>query len=765
MRRLARWIKLRHGYRLLVWGATLTALAALLDCLPLTNLLGFDFCFVLGLVAAFAGADIAHGTVAAARRHRPELAATRIIAEAALAASAVLALPLLLSLTSGLWVRNCNLAAGFAFFALLPLCSAWYAAVTGAALAIAISRPRLGRVLVLALPLASLAWSLLRLYRDPAVFAYDPYAGYFPGPIYDEAMQPSLRLLWFRAANLTWLAAVIALVDWWCSDRQRPLRFALRPTRRLLGSPGRALVALLLVTTSWAWFASRERLGFVTTRATLANLLSRQTRSAHFVLYTDPAAESDEEALRAEEDLEFNYHQLEHLLGARPRLPITVYRFPTAAAKKEAVGAATTLFSKPWLREISVQADRFPARHLRHEMAHVFASAFGDSVFGVALAWHFWGPLPVPRLATGLIEGLAEAADFDNPDGSLTIHQEAAAMIALGKAPALASVIGTGFSLEAGARAYAIAGSFCRFLLDHFGVARLRELYRSAGAFVPVYGLSLARLESQWRAYLAGLPVDAQMLAQATEEFRRPAIFGKICARELAARVAEAQALMSTQPSQAVALLAHACRDDPGEPSYQLDLARALLADGQAQRALDTIASIEAGAPQARELRYRTASLEAAIRFRTGAWDASKAALETALADATLDAEERAARAKLRALADELGRRTLGRVLFADAGAELDPGLMVFLLTEFAREAPSEPLGPYLIARQLSSRDPSLAAQSFASACPLTPARRNGVLPAGQAEHPLAPALRRECRWQWAESAYLAGDLVTSNRA
>ena len=46
-----------------------------------------------------------------------------------------------------------------------------------------------------ALPVASLLWSLLRLYRDPPVFAFDPFGGYFPGPIYDEALRPPLALL------------------------------------------------------------------------------------------------------------------------------------------------------------------------------------------------------------------------------------------------------------------------------------------------------------------------------------------------------------------------------------------------------------------------------------------------------------------------------------------------------------------------------------------------------------------------------------------
>jgi hypothetical protein len=59
---------------------------------------------------------------------------------------------------------------------------------------------RLGRVAAWALPFISIAWALVRLYRDPAVFAFDPFGGYFPGPIYDEALRPPLRLVWYRLA-------------------------------------------------------------------------------------------------------------------------------------------------------------------------------------------------------------------------------------------------------------------------------------------------------------------------------------------------------------------------------------------------------------------------------------------------------------------------------------------------------------------------------------------------------------------------------------
>lgn len=736
---------------MLVWAVLLAGLALVLDCLPLVDVLGFDFCFALGLAAALAGVDIGHGTVLAARRDRPGAPSLGVLFDAMAGGLAVLVLPLLLSLANIVRVRNCNLGAGLVFFLLLPASTAIYAAGTGAVVALAVRKPRLGRVLAWGLPLLSVAWALARLYRDPAVFAFDPYAGYFPGPIYDEALRPPLRLLWYRLANLTWLAAVIAGIAWLLPDPARgpSLRRESRPLQRL----GRPLLVLALGAASLAWFLNRQTLGFVTTRAGLAELLARETRSAHFVLRSDPAADSDADIALVQQDLEFRYHELAQTLGAEPRLPVTVYRFPSAAAKKEAVGAATTLFAKPWTREIFVQAERFPAPRIRHEMAHVFASAFGDPVFGVALAWH----LPVPTLATGLIEGVAEAADFDDPEGRFTTHEEAAAMIALGKAPPLARAVGAGFSLESGPRAYTIAGSFCRFLLERFGAAKLRALYRSAGDFEKVYGRPLAALDTEWRTFLASLPVDEDRRAQAEEGFRRPAIFGKVCARELAARVVEARARMGTAPADAARLLASACADDPGEPVYRLDLADALTAAGDHEHALAALAEVRAEPGLTRALRFRAANLEAGIQFRAGRLDAAKQALEQALANATDDSDQRSATVKLRSLADPFARQSLGRVFFGDEhGRALEAGLAVFLLTQFARDAPDEALGAYLVGRQLTYRDARLATPRFAAACPL-----DGSTYRVQ----LDDTLVKECRLQWTESAYLAGDFPAARNA
>ena len=745
------WINIRYGWRIFFWAGSLALLAALLDAVPLFNLLGYDFSFAMGLCTALAGVDIGHGTVANGRRDGRALSPLRAAGEAIVATWAVLVIPLLLSLANALRVRNCNLQAGLAFFALLPVCTGAYAAGSGAVVA-SFVRGRGGRVAALALPFLSVAWALWRLYRDPAVFAFDPLAGYFPGPIYDEALRPPLRLVWYRLANATWLAAAITTTDWLCRGsteaQGQPASDSLKP---------RLALVVLLFAGSLAWYEARGVLGFHTRRADLAKILPRETRSEHFVLRSDRATESDADIALAMQDLEFRYFQLQKLLGVEPRLPVRVYRFPSASVKKDAVGAATTLFARPWSSEIFVQADHFPAQRLRHELAHVFASAFGDRLFGVSLAWHFHGPIPWPTLSSGLVEGVAEAADFDNPDGRATTHEEAAAMLALGLAPDLRRSLGSGFTFESGPRAYTIVGSFCRYLLETYGAEKLRALYRSAGDFESVYGRDLQSLESDWRAFLARLPVDPNSRADAEETFRRPAIFQKVCARELAARVSEAHSIWGTAPADAIALLASTCSDDPTEPTYRLDLAEAQMAAGQSEQAQATLAEARATGTLTRPLRVRAANLEATILFNDERIDDVHAVLAEVETLATDDGDARNVEAKQRALRDEVAQKTLGRVLFGDEhGRPLDARLVVYLLTEFAHQFPDEALGPYLVGRQLAPRDPALAVGVLGEACGGNAADRRV---------PLDALFAKECRRLLGESAFLASNLPEAQAA
>ncbi|HJX52118.1 MAG TPA: hypothetical protein VJ801_05070, partial [Polyangia bacterium] len=308
------WINHRFGLRASIWGGVLALAALALDFVPLFDLLGFDFSFALGLGAAFAAADLGHGEVAAARRAHRQVSLLALVSSASAAGLALLAAPLLLSLANAVRVRNCNLPAGLAFYALLPVASVLVAAPAGVLAGLLVRGPRLGRLLAFLVPAVSIVWALLRLYLDPPVFALDPFGGYFPGPIYDEGLRPSARLVWFRLANLTWIATAVALAG--CLSRGGQPGEAGPPALAWGSFPSRSALArwlgaaIVLLVGSALWFGFRSELGIHQTKDDLVRVLSRRTQSEHFVMWSDPAGDTPTEIALVHGDLEFRYHQL-----------------------------------------------------------------------------------------------------------------------------------------------------------------------------------------------------------------------------------------------------------------------------------------------------------------------------------------------------------------------------------------------------------------------------------------------------------------------
>jgi hypothetical protein len=751
-RRRVNAARARYGLRALIWGGLLAILAVVLAFVPLFDVLGYDFCFALGLAAALAAADVGHGLVGVRGRPADAAGLLRLGATACAVGAALLVLPLLIAVANALRIRNCSFAVGFGFFALLPLATVVYAAPVGVLVGAAVQRRRRGRALAFAIPILSLAWAGIRLYRDAPVFAYDPFGGYFPGPIYDEALRPPATLAVFRFVNLVWIAAAVAIGMAAVGRGWNPLRWR-RPALAAALPLGVAAVVL---------YAMGGRLQFRISRGDLEAALDRTLTTDHFVLHYARGAKSPADVALMGEDLEFRYHQLHETLGVEPKPPITVWEFPSADVKKALVGAGGTLYAKPWTREIFVQTSWFPARILHHEMAHVFAGAFGDRFFGMSLAWRWHGPLPLPAFAGGLIEGVAEAASAaSDPIDDATIHEQARAMVEAGLAPPLASVVGAGFSTLAGRRAYTIAGSFCAFLLATRGAPKLRELYRSAGNFTDVYRVPLADLEAEWRQFLGKQPLTTRERAHASEEFRRPAIFKRVCARELAARLVEARAIEHADPPRAVAILQATCKDDPAEPSYRLALAEALALAGQREPALVSLSRLEVDDGVTVPMRAQAAALAAEIDFVARDYVRAEEEEKRAAALASSDFDRRQALARLRGLASPVARATLGRALFGDdvQSVNADPVLTFYLITEYARLVPTDALGPYLIGRQLVARDPGRALPQLTRACPTDDDGARGREPA------LPPEFQRECRRLIVEAAYRIGDFARARSA
>jgi TolA-binding protein len=564
------------------WAIAFAALAALLCVTPLFDVLGYELGLALALPASLLGAQLGVMHVRRLRSRRPPSLATfadahplatvmRLFARALVHAWLILLLPLLILLGNAARVRNCDVGGGLAWFAMLPVASA----AMGAALGVAVGVARAWRsrvipiVVAVAVILASLAYGVYRFYAAPPIFGFDPFLGYFAGTLYDEDIGIGRAFFHARLYHACLAMLLLAACAWMLDGATLTLRAsAVRGRHALLMSTAALIFACGLL------HHNRAHLGFDLDARSIARLLGGEQRSEHFVFRFSHTGPYAKELDRYAADAEFRWHELEKFFGHAPPAPITVFLFDDADQKRRLMGAAQTFIAKPWRREIYLQFEPWPQQVEWHELAHVFAGQYGDGLFGIARkGLHF---------NVGLIEGVAVAASWaGNP---LTPHQQVKVLRdqkIVGR-EALAQVMSPRFfGLNAG-QAYALAGSFVRFLVDEYGADKLEQLFHEAGAgdsWRRIYGADFATLADRWLAFVDAVPVPADEARLALARLSRPSVFHKACAHALAARRRRAHdAANAGDKERALAEWSALCRDEPDDPAVIADALDAALA-------------------------------------------------------------------------------------------------------------------------------------------------------------------------------------------
>lgn len=519
--------------------ALLLALAAFaLTLAPLLEVPGYELAVGLCLLLTFVGPFVAHAAIRAGAR---PLETTGVL----LAACS----PAVVWAIVHTWISTpCNPFDAFGFVPLLVVPSALL--VAGLAHALRHLTARRGVVLLawvglILLSAVSTCWPLV---FGPQVFAFNHLGGYLPGPLYDEELSIPASLLWFRVATVALALAAMAF-----SARRR----------------GWAAMALL-VFLSIEWRGTT--LGFRATDDSVAQALGGVARFDGIVLHY-PLGVQASDVERMIGDLRFRKHQLVEFFGAEPEGETRVWWYRSADEKQRLVGAANTQFAKPWRREVHVNSMGFPHPVIKHEFVHALAAPWGAPPFGVTAS--LAGLMP----HVGVVEGFAVAAD--NPIDDLTLHQSCAAMKQKQLLPDVEALMTPeGFYGTAHTRAYTTAGSFLRFLAETKGKAGLRALYRD-GDFQAAFGAPLDTLVEEYRRFLDGVPLDAELVNQAFGRFRRGSLFERPCAREVARISAEASDLVAIDPVRARALLERCRSVQPGEPSHVLSQAALLRRLGQ----------------------------------------------------------------------------------------------------------------------------------------------------------------------------------------
>jgi len=667
------------------------AASVVLACIPLFNVLGFEFAAAIGALLTYAAGLRAAGAAARARGHRMPLASSepdprrafpgRALLAAVVSNLSLAALPLAVMLVNGLRVPTCNAREGLAFYAILPLPGIVYGTAVGFGLGLAFPVRR-ARVAFVGWSLITLGWGLAWIVSQPPKFAYSTFIGYFPGPLYDAEIPITRTLLLARGMVLlqAGLALALAVLAW---DGRRAR--ARRLLRAWEGDRAVAAGSALVLALVWLILElNAAALGLRLQRRDIRRILGGHIETAHCHLYFDRGALSDARAERLAREHETRYAQLTAWFGFAPQRKIGSYIYASPEQKKRLMGAGGTSFEDALHDEFHIHVSSGdPHPVLTHEMAHIFAAQL-----------HPWMKV-CPQI--GLHEGIAVAAEWNEESArlELTPHQACVAMDSLGILPDLQRSLGVfGFWTSPGARAYTAAGSFVRWLIETYGMDRFRVVW-PRGDFDLAYEKPLAALLDEWRAMLRGVAVGPAAHARAARLFRSRSIFQEPCAHERA-RVAAAadQALANGDWARAESLSMRSRELAPEDSEVGLDLARVRLRRGDFTGA----ASLARAALQEDNLPDAAWRLAADAAWCGGRYAQAESLYAWGQERAGFSAERRAHEAARTAVRDPALRELL-RPYLTDVGTPEAAGLA--LLARARAAAPEAALPRYLLGRRL----------------------------------------------------------------
>jgi formylglycine-generating enzyme required for sulfatase activity len=632
--------------------------------------------------------------------------ASDAVARGAAFGALLAALGLLVVLIHGVRVGFCDPSEGLWLYALGPGVGTVLGGVTGAVAGFLLSRSRrperrwaritVAVLLALAGPVLGIVVSVIRFYTSPMVFAFDPYAGAFAGPLYDTVVSIVDRLVTYRHGTALTLGALFLAARLLDVSLESPSGdfAASRGVRSVLRErPGLAALGVAALVGSLWHSASGPRFGHWSTVSSITETLGgRHSGKRCDVVFARALPLRDVELFAR--DCDAALAQVEKYFGAKGPERVKVFLFANEGDKGWLMGASRTYIAKPWRHEVYLQAAPFPHPVIEHELAHVVAGSFGRGPFRVA------GPLGGIWPDPGRIEGFAVAAALDHDD-ELTPEQWAASMLKLGLLPKLSQVFELDFLGFNAAKAYTVAGAFVGWLRQTHGSAAIRRWYGGETLEAVTGGKGLAALEHEFRAALGRTPVPERALATAQARFEKPSFFARRCPRIVDRALGEAvQRLEVGDVKGAREGFDEVLRLDAGNVEARFGLAGCARRAGDAERAISLHLALARADDVPKVQRARALETVGDIELGRGRGEAAK--LHFAEAQKLVFAEDRQRTLDVKRLAAEgSGRDAIVALLVGED--DLGPAWDVAapLIQAWAEREPSSDIPPYLLGRNV----------------------------------------------------------------
>lgn len=429
-------------------------LSLFLQFLPLTNTTGFEFSFILTIPLFISGGLIA--IVNPSKRIKKySIVSVTII-------------PFVISLTSNLFFSVCPIGTDLLFYPVLSIPAFIIGYLWGVFIHNNMPIVRLGYLLISLQIL--LLFSLAEFYFLPQIYFYNPVFGYFPGTIYDHHISLTWGLVFYRLLTIVFFYLFSKMR---CSLKEHNYK---------------PLISIPIILIAW-FILIKPWLGYSTTEGRIESELNLELKTEHFQIFTDKDIQYDTTSLK---DLhEFYYKEIKEKLKLNDDVSIKSYIFKSKQQKKELFGSENADVAKPWLKQIYLDERNF-TNSLKHELVHIMAGEFGNSPFDVAA-----------YINPSLIEGMAMAIE-DNYDDKEIDYIVSLAVKSGDKTDLSELFSGLNFFGNASSKSYLFAGSFIKYLINTYGIEKVKEVYKDAD-FLKSYDKPIDVLEDEYNGYITSL--------------------------------------------------------------------------------------------------------------------------------------------------------------------------------------------------------------------------------------------------------------------
>ena len=422
----------------------------------------------------------------------------------------------LMALTA--WIRGelCNFEQGLAFQTLIAFPGILLAALVWGWCSRITSFGFLQKILYIFAVLLDFGVTFFALYNWPPIVSFGQFYGYFAGSIYDESIDIIHALMHWRVGT-----AALCLCLFFAQTNHAGI------ARKLL----LPVVGILIAAGNYYWLSESEEItpiGRSKIDQALWQTVGNDDYTVHFVPKSKKRRALEEEKYRIRSAFDRDYDYLKDFFQAKPNAPIDIWLYPTAEVKGHYIGAERTSFSRVWKNEIHLVESSPDSTLARHEMAHLFAGSFGLPPLNIA------GGMHIP--AMGWIEGLAMSAEW--PFNNYDLHTWSAAILARKDVfPEISShQIMYGFWGLPGRVAYTLAGSWVRWLIEHYGIEKVKVLSQGMpGDFDEVIGISFNDAFDAWKSDLRAHHYRQNAVDTVDMVFGAASIWTKHCARAHAA--------------------------------------------------------------------------------------------------------------------------------------------------------------------------------------------------------------------------------------